>query len=204
MAELDPTLAPTHAVDATLLDDARAAGGVTDPIAARVAAALRSLADGGASVVVCTCSTLGGAAERTELGAGRVALRIDRPMAEAAVEAGPRIAIVAALASTFAPSRALLEDAARSRGRAIVLRDVLCADAWPRFEAGDLEGYLARVATAARAAAAQADVVVLAQASMADAAPRCADTPVPVLAGPRLGVAAAVARVRAAPATSPR
>jgi hypothetical protein len=200
VAEHDPALAARHDVDSSLLDDARDAGGVTDAIAARVARAMRALADAGANVVVCTCSTLGGAAERADLGPGRHALRIDRPMAEAAVAAGPRIAIVAALASTFAPSRALLEDVARQAGRRVALREVLCADAWPRFESGDSEGYLARVATAAREAAARADVVVLAQASMADAALRCADVAVPVLAGPRLGVAAAVERLRASDA----
>jgi len=197
VAELDPALAARHEVDPTLLDDARSAGGVTDAIAARVASAMRALAEAGATVVVCTCSTLGGAAERADLGPGRHALRIDRPMAEAAVAAGPRIAIVAALASTFAPSRALLEDVARRAGRSVALREVLCADAWPRFEAGDLEGYLARVEATAREAAVQADVVVLAQASMADAALRCADVGAPVLAGPRLGVAAAVGKLRA-------
>jgi len=203
VAELDPRLELAHAVDPALLEDARAAGGVTDTIAARVAAAMRGLAEAGATVVVCTCSTLGEAAERAALGPGRQALRIDRPMAEAAVAAGPRIAIVAALASTFAPSRALLEDAALRARRPIALHDVLCADAWPRFEAGDLEGYLARVAASARAAAQAADVVILAQASMAAAASRCADAAAPVLAGPRLGVAAAVERLRAAHAMLP-
>jgi len=195
--ERDPSLAAVHAVDVRLLDDARAAGGVPPALAARVAGAMRALADAGASVVVCTCSTLGEAAEAAVLGAGKHALRLDRAMAEAAVAAGSRIAIVAALASTFAPSRALLEDVAQRAGRTISLCDVPCADdAWRRFEAGDRDGYLERVEAAARAAARDADVVVLAQASMGDAALRCRDLRVPVLAGPRLGVAAALRLLR--------
>ncbi|HVP28492.1 MAG TPA: hypothetical protein VMW35_04945 [Myxococcota bacterium] len=196
VAELDPTVAASHLVDPTLLADARAAGGATSIVASRVAGAMRTLADEGARVVVCTCSTVGAAAE-VDLGPGRHALRIDRPMAEAAVAAGRRIAIVAALASTFAPTRALLEDEARRAARRVELRDVLCAGAWPLFEAGDRAGYRDRVAAAAREAGAACDVVVLAQASMAEAAALCADAGTKVLASPRLGVVAALRALRA-------
>jgi len=190
----DARVPSRHVVDATLLDEARAAGSVTPQVAARVGAAVAGLAASGARVVLCTCSTIGDAAEAVA-GVQATVLRVDRPMAERAVALGPRIAFVAALESTLAPTAALLRDAARRAGRAVALTEVLCAEAWPHFERGELETYYALVAQAADDAAARHDVVVLAQGSMGPAAERVRTT-VPVLSSPRLGVEAAL-RARA-------
>lgn len=186
-AELAPGAHIRHVVDEDLLADARA-GGLTPELAARVAERLREAGEG-ADAVLCTCSTIGGLAEAADLG-GTPVLRVDRAMAEAAVAGGPRVAVVAALASTLAPTRALIEGAAA--GRPLAISEHHCADAWPHFEAGDTAAYLAAVAGCARAAAPGADVVVLAQASMAGAAALLADLPVPVLSSPRLGLQAAL------------
>lgn len=211
-AELAPDVSVRHIVREELLVAARRAGGVDAALAARVRAEIEALVAGGARVVVCTCSTLGAVAEEAAPALARRAVvqRIDRAMADRAVAlaapaagdatrsgTGPgragRIVALAALASTVAPTRALLEDAVlRAGARAeIVLRIVEAA--WPRFERGDLEGYADTLARALREAAPAADVLVLAQGSMAAAAERCGDLGVPVLASPRLGVEAALA-----------
>lgn len=192
---IDPAVPCRHAVAADLLAAAGAAGGVDARLAARVVASVEALRAGGARVVVCTCSTIGDAAE-TASRPGAPVLRIDRPMAEAAVRQGPRIAVVAALDTALAATVALVEAVAAAQGRAVAVRAARCLEAWPLFERGDGEGYLTATAVAARAAAAAADVVVLAQASMAGAAARLADLPVPVLASPTLGVRAALGRWR--------
>lgn len=183
MATLAPDVPRRHLVEPALLADARATG-LTPSLAARVHAIVEAA---GAAVVVCTCSTIGGCVEAVTI-AGCTTMRIDRPMAEAAVRSGERIAVVATVASTLGPTRALLLDAAR---RPVVISEVLCEGAWARFEAGDNQGYLAAIAPAIVSAAADADVVVLAQASMAGAAALCT-VRVPVLSSPRLGVKAAV------------
>jgi hypothetical protein len=202
---LAPDVSARHAVHEDLLAAARRAGGVDAALEAKLRAALEDAAADGAAVVVCTCSTLGDAVER--LGASfapRTELqRLDRALARRAVEiaatpgARGRIAVVAALEVTVEPTCALIEDEARRHGVRPTLASVVVDDAWARFEAGDGDGYAALVANAARTAAADADVVVLAQASMEDAAARCADLRVPVLATPRLGVEAALAALRA-------
>ena len=192
---LDAGVPRRHLVEASLLDDARAAGAVTPAVAARTAAAVAALAAQGARLVVCTCSTIGAAAE--EGAGGTRVVRIDRPMAEAAVAHGPRVAVVAALSSTVAPTLALLAEVAAAAARPLTPRVYLCEDAWPYFERGDIAGYVERVAEAARLACVEADVVVLAQGSMASAADRLVALPVPVLASPRLGIAAAVRLWRA-------
>lgn len=68
---------------------------------------------------------------------------------------------------------------------------MLVDGAWVRFRAGDRDGYLDLVAAAADRVT-DADVIVLAQASMADAATRTA-TRIPVLSSPRPGLSAAAA-----------
>jgi hypothetical protein len=195
LRERDAALPSRHVVAVELLDAARAAGAVTPAVAGQVEQAIGGLAAAGARVVLCTCSTIGAAAEAAAVGVP--VLRLDRPMAEAAVAQGTRIALVAALASTLEPSAALLHEVAARARRPITVTSVLCAEAWPHFESGDLEAYVAAVAAATQRAALAHDVVVLAQGSMAPVAERVR-CPVPVLSSPRLGVDAALRLYRSA------
>src|SRR5690606_1977482 len=100
--------------------------------------------------------------------AGVPVLRVDRPMARAAVAAGPRVAVLAALESTPRPTVALIEEEAARAGRSVRVRTLLVEGAWEYFDAGDESGYVRRVADAADTVTG-ADVIVLAQASMAPA-----------------------------------
>ena len=193
LAEIDPGVAARHIVDESLLDEARAAGEISPALEQRIAAALRHASAPDYAVVLCTCSTIGGSAEAAGIRAGDVVLRVDRPMAERAIALGERILVAAALASTLAPTRALIQDAANAAGKQIELRDLLCESAWALFERGDIVGYSQAIANELRAAADTADVIVLAQASMAAAAALCADLAIPILSSPRLGLEAALA-----------
>jgi hypothetical protein len=188
-AEIAPHLRVRHVVAEELLALARR-DGLTAELGERVQSAMREAASTGASVVVCTCSTVGGVAE-TAAG-GLQAMRIDRPMADRAVTLGRRILVVAALESTLGPTVDLLADSATRSGAAVQLSTLLVADAWSAFEAGDTAAYTGAIEEAIRLKAHQFDVLVLAQASMASAGERCADLGVPVLSSPRPGVAAAV------------
>lgn len=171
-----------HLVVPELLERAREHGPST------VAAGLREALAGAQGPVLVTCSTIGAVAESLAPALGRRVFRVDRPMAAAAVRHGPRIVVIAAVDSTLAPTAELLEQEAA--GRVVSIRTCLVAGAWERFEAGDTAGYLDRVARAADAVV-DADVIVLAQASMAAAA-ELVTTAVPVLAGPATGLAAAL------------
>lgn len=195
LAEMAPTIPAKHVVDEDLLRDARASG-LTPAVTRRIDKAILDAMTGGSAVVLCTCSTIGGCAERAGRSAGHPVLRVDRAMAERAVTAGGRILVAAALASTLGPTRELLlEEAARS-GRAISITDALVEDAWPHFERGDHAAYLQAIAARLRDAAPAVDAIVLAQASMADAAALCPDLPVPVFSSPRLGLEAAIQAYR--------
>ncbi|MEU4562221.1 hypothetical protein AB0F72_27880 [Actinoplanes sp. NPDC023936] len=210
-AELAPGWVTRHLVDESLLADARV-GGVTPEITERVRKRLAELESAGTDVILCTCSTIGEAAEKAgnartagtaggetrmtaekagEDGKARKVLRVDRPMAEAAVAAGPRIAVVAAVASTMEPTMALLRESAARSGTAITLIPEPCLSAWQHFESGDHDRYFDEIADHVRAIAGKADVVVLAQASMSPAADRLIG--LPVLTSPRTAVARATA-----------
>ncbi|MGW5849626.1 aspartate/glutamate racemase family protein [Streptomyces sp. NPDC055254] len=177
-----------HLVVPELLDRARAQGP-----AALAPALLRLLSGAGdrpaPRPVLVTCSTLGATAESLAPTLGVPVLRVDRPMAARAVRTGARIAVLATLESTLAPTRDLLAEEAA--GRPVAVRTQLVAGAWECFEAGDAAGCHARVAAAADALA-DVDVIVLAQASMAGAA-HLVSGRVPVLSSPAPGLAAGLA-----------
>ncbi|MHC0430370.1 aspartate/glutamate racemase family protein [Streptomyces sp. O3] len=182
-----PGLELRHLVRAELLARARTDG--PEAVADDVRAALAEAAAQEAAAVLCTCSTIGGVAEAQAAAVGVPVLRVDRPMAAAAVAAGPRVMVLATVHSTLGPTVALVEDEARRADRPVDVRTWVVEGAWERFDAGDREGCAALIADAV-AAVRDADVVVLAQASMAAAADRAA-TGLPVLSSPRPGLAAA-------------
>lgn len=195
IARLAPEIPLVHRVRQDLLDAAQARG-LTPAIRRRAVQEMLGLADAGAAVILCTCSTLGPAAETAADLAEVPVLRVDRPMMEAALDRGPRIAVAACLASTIGPTRALLERVAAGRGVRPEVSEILLAEAWPHFMAGDSAAYAQAIAGGLAHAAPEADAVVLAQASMAPAA-GLSTLPVPVLSSPRLGAEAAIAAWRA-------
>ncbi|MFG3515203.1 aspartate/glutamate racemase family protein [Streptomyces bobili] len=185
-----------HFVDEDLLTRARAQG--PDAVADDVRAVLARAVAEGAGAVLCTCSTLGAVAETVArpAAAGVPVLRVDRPMAAAAVAAGPRVVVLAALESTLGPTAELVAEEAARAGRPVAVRTLLVDGAWDRFEAGDTDGYVRLVAAAAdTVTATDADAIVLAQASMAPAQ-HLTTTPVPVLSSPAPGLAAGAEAAR--------
>jgi len=193
VVELAPDRRDIHLVDAELLQDAISRG-VDDDVEARLRARLHELAAAGPSVIICTCSTLSGHAERMASGLPVPVLRIDRPMAEVAVAEGRRIAVLAAVESTLGPTRKLLQESADAAGVKVELIGAPCLDAWPLFVNGEQDQYLGRIVEHARHLAVDVDVIVLAQASMAPAADLLRDLQIPVLTSPRAAVARAVTR----------
>ncbi|WP_371525915.1 aspartate/glutamate racemase family protein [Streptomyces sp. NBC_01283] len=185
-----PGFALRHLVHEDLLARARAEG--PDAVADDIQELLEQAVAEGASAVLCTCSTIGAVTEARAAAVGVPVVRVDRPMAAAAVAAGRAVAVVATLESTLGPTRALVEEEAARAGRPVEVTTVLVDGAWERFEAGDGEGHVRLIAEAVDALEG-VDSVVLAQASMADAADR-ATLPVPVIASPRPGLRAAVLR----------
>ncbi len=187
-----PDIPLRHVVRADLLAAAETAGGLTPEIAAETATALNAALEEGATCVLCTCSTLGPAVEAAAQEGGGPILRIDRALAEKAVAESDRVLVVAAVETTIGPTLSLLEEAAQATGREVAFRTLVLPEAWALFQAGDQAGYITAIADAIRANLGDADMVVLAQASMAGAVAPLDDLGVPVLASPPLAVAQAI------------
>jgi hypothetical protein len=195
LAEIDPTIPVKHVVDESLLRDAQI-NGITPDLEQRIHKIIFDAMADDAAVVVCTCSTIGGCAEQAKDRAGRLVVRVDRAMAERAVASGERVIVVAAMASTLAPTRELIQEVADQQGRAVSISEVLCEGAWDHFERGNQTEYLASVAACVHESASTGDVIVLAQASMAGATALCSDLSIPILSSPRLGLEAALRAYR--------
>ena len=194
--EAAPDISLRHLVRADLLAAAEAAGRLTPEIAANTATALNAALAEGATCVLCTCSTLGPAVEATAREAGAPILRIDRALAETVVAESNSVLVVAAVETTIGPTLALLEEVATTAGRDVTFCTLVLPEAWALFQVGDQAGYTAAIADAIREKLGDADMVVLAQASMAGAVAALEDLGVPVLASPPLAVAQAIAMFR--------
>ena len=184
--EADTELPVKHIVEEEFLTEAREKG-ISQDLDGRIQGRIGAAIEEGASVVLCTCSTIGASAESTNDTADGVVVRVDRPMAEIAVEIGSRIIVAAALKSTLAPTRNLILEVASTRKKHIDLIEVLCDDAWSRLEEGDSEGYFNEIASELKERASEGDVIVLAQASMAGAANLCPEISIPILSSPEIG-----------------
>jgi hypothetical protein len=191
--ELMPSARTVNRVDPEALELARQ-DGMGERVRAVVAGHLSELREAGCEVVLCTCSTLGEIAEGLS-GEGLEVIRIDRPMLRRAVTLGPRIGVLAALASTVEPTARVLAEEAADAGADVSVEVSVVDGAWDAFLSGDAEDYRSRIAEAALALSSRCDVVVLAQASMEPAAALLAGLATPVLTSPRSAVEAVAAVV---------
>ncbi|MFK4791834.1 aspartate/glutamate racemase family protein [Microbacterium sp. ZW T5_56] len=184
-----PDLEVVHVVDGTLLSRA-IAGGITDDVRADLRQRLSALRAAGATAVLVTCSSIGEAATDAAAEAGVDLTRVDAAMARDAVAraAGGQVLVLATLTATLGPTTRLVRAAADAAGHDISVVSRLVDGAAAARADGDQDRH-DRLIAAAVATAGDADVVVLAQASMAAGA---GDDP-RVMTSPSSGVDAFVA-----------
>jgi Asp/Glu/hydantoin racemase len=177
-----------HITDDSLLPEVRAQG-VTPAVRRRLTLyAMAADATGAAALLNC-CSSISETAALLRQVVEVPVVQVDEPMAEAAVNAGRRIGVFATLESTLGPSVALVERVARELRREVEVRPFLCEGAFARLQAGDAEGHDAVLSECLQRTAAEIDVAVLAQASMARAEARLSrELPIPVFGSLRLAV----------------
>ena len=167
---------------ADLGDENRAAS-----VPERIEDLVRAAAAGGADAVMFTCSSISELAAPAGAAAGVSVLRVDEAMADAAVATGRRIRVLATLPTTCRPTLGLIEERAALAGAVPELSSEVIDGAFEAIVSGDRETHDRLVGAAIERGAIQADVIVLAQASMATAA-EAVSVEVPVLTSPRLGV----------------
>jgi Asp/Glu/hydantoin racemase len=185
-----PNVEVFNIADDSLVKGIMAAGHLTPQISRRVASYLESAELAGADYILVTCSSIGPAVEAAAKLIGVPVLRVDQPMADQAVQTGKHIGVIATLRTTLEPTADLIERRAEKAGKRIKLTSRLCEGAFDALMNGDAAKHDALVAGALKELSQSADVIVLAQASMARVedglAP--AEKRVPILASPGIAV----------------
>jgi len=190
LGELAPGVRPYHVVDESLLADTVAFGPLPRT-AARLASYVVHARAAGAEAVLVTCSSVGPFAEQARGLVDIPVFRVDEPMAREAVRTGPRVAVLATLASTLDPTADLIRREAAAAGAQVTVTTSLCPGAYEARTSGDPARHDELIAAEAGRLAAGHDVLVLAQASMAPVLDRlpAGRITVPVLSSPRSGAA---------------
>jgi len=188
--ELLPQVVAYNLVEESLLQNLLEAGEITPYTNRRVVHTILSARDGGADAILVTCSSIGPCVSLARPLCDVPVLRIDEPMAEQAVAMATRIGVAATARTTLKPTVDLLQEKAKEAGREISVQASLYPEAFSALMEGDTARHDSIVLEGLRTQVRQgAEVLVLAQASMARLAPLSAqETGVPVLASPRLAV----------------
>ncbi len=175
--------------DESLIKNTIAAQGLTKSTIRRLIQMIGSAHEGGADAVMVTCSSVGPAIAVARNQFDFPILRIDESMAEAAVNAGPRIGVAATLRTTLDPTIALIQQTADAAGRAIEIVPSLAEGAFEAVLAGDMARHDSLLMASLERLMQQVDVVVLAQASMARVMPQMhINGGPPILSSPELAV----------------
>ena len=178
-------------VDESLLKTTITTGHLTRPVMRRLMQHVWSATDSGADTVMVTCSSLGPAVDAARPFCTVPLVRIDEGMAQQAIAHGGRIGVLATLPTTLEPTADLIRATARQmQDENCSIISHLCEGAFEHLAAGDTEEHDRRVADGFKNLSQKADVIVLAQASMARALTGLqagSDMP-PVLTSPEPGV----------------
>jgi Asp/Glu/hydantoin racemase len=184
-AEL-PALDSFHVLNESLLQDLLR-GAPLPLVYRRVVDQIVLAADAHADLIVVTCSSTSPAVDIARNLVSQPIMKIDDPMAAEAVRSGTRIGMMCTASSTVEPSTALLRAHALEQGREITIKTALRPDAYEALMAGDRSRHDAILCEAAAELAADVDVLVLAQASLAHLRDSLAELlPCPVLSSPSL------------------
>lgn len=189
-ARICPDARILHFVDESLIKNTIASGHLERSTMRRVISLIGSAFDAGADVALVTCSSIGPAVDIAAQLFDQPVLRVDRPMAEKAVQAGRRIGVAATLSTTLNPTADLVRAVAAQQGKDIEIVEQLCEGAFEAVMAGDGETHDRIVGAGLTEGLKGVDAIVLAQASMArvlETLPENALT-VPAYSSPELGV----------------
>jgi Asp/Glu/hydantoin racemase len=184
-----PDVRIVNIADDSLLADVRMAGQVTPSVVRRMVGYAVLAESAGADAIFNTCSSVGEVADIMRQAVDIPLVKIDEPMAAAAVTHGTTIAVVATVPTTLGPTARLVERKGREAGKTITIHRCLAEGAFDVLVGGNPQKHDEMVLAEIVKAAQLADVVVLAQASMARLVPQLGNTvKVPILSSPALGV----------------
>src|SRR4051812_11424562 len=166
-ADILPGMRVLHVLDEPLLEHVRQRGRLAAEDTLRLATHAQEAARIGAAAVLVTCSTVSPCVDEVRKEAEVPVLRIDEAMIREAVQIGTHVGVVATNRTTLEPTRQLLLAEAVRVGKCIEVELVMVEGALPALLNGDGATHDHLVRQAALQLAGRADVIVLAQASIA-------------------------------------
>lgn len=188
--EYIPDVKVFNIVDDSLIKNTIACGRLTPQTAKRVVGYAGAAEEAGADYILYTCSSIGPVVETAAGLTGVPVLRVDQPMADAAIAVASRIGVVATLSTTLEPTSDLVRRRAAAAGKEVTIVSRLCEGAFDALMRGDAATHDEGVAAALKQLADEVDVIVLAQASMARVVNGLTDQEkkVPILASPPIAM----------------
>ena len=166
--ELMPGQRLVNIYDDSLIPDVIAANNtITTDVRRRLLAYCRASEDMGADLILSTCSSMGDIVGQIQAFIRVPILRIDEPMVRQAVNTARSIAVLATVGTTLAPTNRLLRAVAAELGKEVEIIEGLAEGALQALSAGKPEVHDDILLRAALAVADQAEVILLAQGSMA-------------------------------------
>jgi Asp/Glu/hydantoin racemase len=146
----------------------------------RFAQYAHNLQESGVELILLACSTFNYAAELARPMIDIPILQIDRPMMELAVTHGPRVGLLATLATTVPSSERLLRIVAGEKHTPVEITTVLRPEAFQAIQKGDSETHNSILLEEIEKLSSKVDSIVMAQLSMSALEPFLGKTAVPV------------------------
>jgi len=163
----------------------------------RVKYYIKIAAEQGADLIMSACSSIGDVFDRENENYEIPVMRIDSAMAEKAVAKAKIIGVAATLETTLKPSIDLIEKKAAARNKNVEIKTALADSAYQKLIEGREAKHDELLAEKLKKLAAEVDIVVLAQASMARAVKVLpAEIQDKFLTSPQLGTAEAAAKIK--------
>jgi len=188
--EIIPEVKIFHLLDEGILEILFKKGGITPQVNKRVCNLVISAEEAGADLIMLTCSSISPCADIISEMISVPLLKIDEAMVNKAVDVGKVVGVLATSRTTLQPTRLFLEKVAKGKGKEILIKTCLCEEALKAVLAGKKEEHDEIVLKKINEISRKVDVIVLAQASLAEVVQKIDKKliKVPVLSSPRMAV----------------
>lgn len=187
--EAAPGVRIMNILDDSILPELASNGGDVSAILPRWRSYAENAKAQGATLMLNACSSIGELCAPVSQALGVPIQRVDEALAREAIAKGARIAVLATLPTTLRPTGDLIAATAKGMGKEIKLSTRVIDGAYAALMQGDQQRHDDLLVAAMEEAGAGADVIVLAQASMARVTPRLpADIAARCLTSPPLAI----------------
>ncbi len=169
ITDQDPEMEIINIVDDSILPELINNEADISLVEERVKYYIQVAADQGADLVMSACSSIGEIFDQENKNYELPVMRIDSAMAEKAVKNAEKIGVAATLETTLKPSTDLIQKKAAAKNKEVEIKTALADSAYQKLMAGDQKAHNRLLAAELKELAAEVEIVVLAQASMARA-----------------------------------